>query len=407
MRILLIKTSSLGDVIHNLPVLSDLARAFPDAVVDWCVEEAFADIPRLHPALHRVVPVAIRRWRKGLTRGAVWREIGGFRQTLAAEDYDYVLDTQGLVKSALVAKAAPGVHLGYSAAAAREPLAARFYDQTFAIPRNLHAVTRNRWLAAAAFGLPADFVETTPLDYGIVPPPLELPWLGTAQGAVGAHATGGKLAVAEGDSAPVPPPDKMPRYAVLLSATSRDDKLWDEGHWIALGRALAERGITPVFPGGSAAERERAARLAAAIPGALAVPPLTLTDAAALLGHAALTVGVDTGLVHLSAALATPTLAIYTATDPALTGALAPAAHGFVRNLGGKGAPPTPEQVLAIAEMALSSGGPRAGKALGEKPCGTREGAAFTGEPPVAAAPPSTPSAGPAQLADADAVSRD
>ncbi|WP_153115868.1 lipopolysaccharide heptosyltransferase I [Rhodocyclus tenuis] len=329
MRILLIKTSSLGDVIHNLPVLSDLARAFPDAVIDWCVEEAFADIPRLHPALHRAIPVAVRRWRKGLTRGAVWREIGDFRQTLGAENYDFVLDTQGLVKSALIAKAAPGVRLGYNAGAAREPLAARFYDQTFAIPRNLHAVTRNRWLAAAAFGLPADFVETTPLDYGIVPPSLELPWLGAA-----------------------------PRHAVLLSATSRDDKLWDEANWVALGRTLAERGITPVFPGGSAPERERAARLAAAVPGALAAPPLTLTDAAALLGHAALSVGVDTGLVHLSAALGTPTLAVYTATDPALTGALAPAARGFVRNLGGKGAAPTAEQVLAIAEMALRSAAP-------------------------------------------------
>jgi len=403
MRILLIKTSSLGDVIHNLPVLSDLARAFPDAVIDWCVEEAFADIPRLHPALHRVIPVAIRRWRKGLTRGAVWREIADFRQTLAAEDYDYVLDTQGLAKSALVAKAAPGVHLGYSAAAAREPLAARFYDQTFAIPRNLHAVTRNRWLAAAAFGLPADFVETTPLDYGIVPPPLALPWLSKAQAPLGSQATVGNATAEDGNSTP----GKAPRYAVLLSATSRDDKLWDEAHWVALGSALVERGITPVFPGGSAPERERAARLAAAIPGALAAPPLTLTDAAALLGHAALTVGVDTGLVHLSAALATPTLAIYTATDPALTGALAPAAHGFVRNLGGKGAPPTPEQVLAFADMALRSGGPRTRKALGEKPCDARAVAAFTGEPPVLAPLPGTPSAAPAQLADADATGRD
>lgn len=403
MRILLIKTSSLGDVIHNLPVLSDLARAFPDAVIDWCVEEAFAEIPRLHPALHRAIPVAVRRWRKGLTRRTVWREIGDFRQTLAAEDYDFVLDTQGLVKSALVAKAAPGVHLGYSAAAAREPLAARFYDKTFAIPRNLHAVTRNRWLAAAAFGLPADFVETTPLDYGIVPP-LELPWLGVAQGDAGLRTAAGKTTTADGDSSALP--DTTPRYAVLLSATSRDDKLWDEAHWITLGHALGERGITTVLPGGSAPERERAARLAAAIPGALAAPPLTLTDAAALLGHAALTVGVDTGLVHLSAALGTPTLAIYTATDPALTGALAPAAHGFVRNLGGKGAPPTPEQVLAIAEMALRKGGQGAGKTPAEKPCGASDGAAFNEKLPVASPLPAPPPAGPAQLPDANAASR-
>lgn len=328
MRILLIKTSSLGDVIHNLPVLSDLASTFPDAIIDWCVEEAFADIVRLHPALHATIPVAIRRWRKGLTQGDVWREIGAFRERVGSEHYDFILDTQGLVKSALIAKAARGTRLGYSAAAAREPLAARFYDRTFTIPRNLHAVTRNRWLAAAAFGQSADFLETTPLDYGIVAPPLALPWLPAAERP----------------------------YAVLLSATSRDDKLWDEANWIALGRALISQGIAPVLPGGSAPERERAARLASAIAGAIAAPPLNLREAAALLGHARLTVGVDTGLVHLSAALATPTLAIYTATDPALTGALAPDARGFVRNLGGKGAPPTPEQVLAIAALALRSG---------------------------------------------------
>ncbi|MRD72285.1 lipopolysaccharide heptosyltransferase I [Rhodocyclus tenuis] len=357
MRILLIKTSSLGDVIHNLPVLSDLARAFPGAEIDWCVEEAFADIPRLHPALHAAIPVAVRRWRKGLLHAQTWREIASFRKRLAQTAYDFILDTQGLVKSALVAKAATGVRLGYSAAAAREPLAARFYERSFAIPRNAHAVMRNRWLAAAAFGLPADSVEATPLDYGIVTPPLALPWLTGVQ-----------------------------RYAVLLSATSRDDKLWEEASWIALGRALAERGIRAVLPGGNAHERERAARLAANIPGALAAPAMGLRDAASVLGHAALTVGVDTGLVHLSAALGTPTLAIYTATDPALTGALAGstgdisgntshcAAHTtsngvrigataapssprppttFVRNLGGKGAPPNVEQVLSIADMAL------------------------------------------------------
>jgi heptosyltransferase-1 len=263
-----------------------------------------------------------------LTQREVWREISDFRQRLGAQNYDFILDTQGLVKSALIAKGARGVRLGYSAAAAREPFAARFYDRTFAIPRKLHAVTRNRWLAAAAFDLPADFVETTPLDYGIVAPPLALPWLLQAGGP----------------------------YAVLLSATSRDDKLWDEANWIALGRALIAQGITPVLPGGSALERERAARLAGAISGALAAPPLSLFEAAALLGHAQLTVGVDTGLVHLAAALGTPTLAIYTATDPALTGALAADARGFVRNLGGMGAAPNTEQVLAIAAMALRSG---------------------------------------------------
>jgi lipopolysaccharide heptosyltransferase I len=134
MRILLVKTSSLGDVIHNLPVVSDLRHSFPDASIDWCVEEAFADIARLHPAVDEVIPVAIRRWRKNLARLATWRDVRAFRARIASRAYDAVLDTQGLLKSALIARQASGRHCGYAAESAREPLAARFYDETFVIP---------------------------------------------------------------------------------------------------------------------------------------------------------------------------------------------------------------------------------------------------------------------------------
>lgn len=316
MRILLVKTSSLGDVVHNLPVVSDLCRVFPEAHIDWCVEESFADIPRLHPQVASVIPVAIRRWRRQLTKGATWHEISQFRQHLRATPYDAILDTQGLVKSALIAWQARGEHLGYAREVAREPLSARFYDRHFVIPPNVHAVERNRWLAAAAF----DFQLGMPLSYGIEPPTLEIPWLSSKH------------------------------YAVMLTATSREDKLWDEAHWITIGKAFAERGLAAVFPSGNAIERERAARLATAIPGAIVAPSLSLRELAALLGNSRLTLGVDTGLVHLSAALGKPTIALYTATDPALTGAYGP---GFVRNLGGKNIAPTAHQVLAVAEQEL------------------------------------------------------
>ncbi|MBS1227037.1 MAG: lipopolysaccharide heptosyltransferase [Proteobacteria bacterium] len=316
MRILLVKTSSLGDVIHNLPVVSDLARAFPEATIDWCVEEAFCDIPRLHPAVGEIVPVAIRRWRKSLLQRATWREIGEFRRHLARTPYDAILDTQGLIKSALIARQARGPRLGYAAEAAREPLAARFYDKTFVIPPNAHAVERNRWLASAAFDSPLDL----PLDYGIKAPAVDLPWLTTR------------------------------RYAVLLTATSRDDKLWAEANWIALAQSLAERGLTPVFPSGSARERERAQRIAGAVPGAVVAPPLTLRELAGLLGGAALAIGVDTGLAHLATALRVPTIALFMASDPALTGVYG---SGFCRNLGARGRAPTVAEVLTAAEQEL------------------------------------------------------
>jgi len=168
MRILLVKTSSLGDVVHNLPVASDVRARFPEARIDWVVEEGFADIPRLHPAVGRVIPVAVRRWRRALFSADTWRELRAFRDSVRAERYDLVLDTQGLIKSALLARQAPGKLAGYAAEAAREPLAARFYDAAYVIPKNLHAVERNRWLAAAALG----YEPNLPLDYGIAAAPL-------------------------------------------------------------------------------------------------------------------------------------------------------------------------------------------------------------------------------------------
>lgn len=308
-RILLVKTSSLGDVIHNLPVVSDLAAQFPEAEIDWAVEETFAEIPRLHPRVRRVIPVAVRRWRKHLFARRTWREMAALRRQLAEAPYDAILDTQGLLKSALIARQAQGPHWGYRADAAREPLAARFYDATFSVPTTLHAVERNRRLAAAAFGydLPSQ------LDYGIA-------GARTAQGA----------------------------SAVLLTATSREDKLWPDAHWVDLGRALAERGLVPLLPGGSPLERRRARDLAARIPGAQAIPPMTLTALADLLRNARLVVGVDTGLTHLAAAVETPVLALYTATAPDLTGV---AGVGWHCNLGGRGDVPT----VAAALSALAS----------------------------------------------------
>jgi heptosyltransferase-1 len=309
MRFLLVKTSSLGDVIHNLPVVTDLRAHSPDAAIDWVVEEGFADIARLHPGVRRVIPVALRRWRKSLASPATWREMRALRATLQAENYDLVIDTQGLMKSALITRMARGRRCGYAASSAREPLAARFYDATFEVPGSLHAVERNRRLAALAAGYTA---SATP-DYGIAVPPA---------------------------------PTFASPNAVLLTATSRDDKLWPEDRWIAAGRALHQRGLSCLLPAGSATERERATRIAQAIPGAVALPPLSLPELAAQLADARIVIGVDTGLVHLAAALGRPTLALFCASDPALTGVVAstPAI-----NLGSRGRPPSVEHVLAAA----------------------------------------------------------
>ena len=203
MRVLLVKTSSLGDVIHNLPLVTDLRAHFPDAAIDWVVEEAFAEIVGLHPAIRRVIPVALRRWRRAPLAPATWREMGAFRALLRQDNYDLVIDTQGLLKSALITRLARGKRCGYSASAAREPLAAHFYDLRFDVPKDLHAVERNRRLGAQA----AAYSAESAADYGIA----------------------------------VPPPTTAVAQAMLLSGTSRDDKLWPQERWIALGQALHER----------------------------------------------------------------------------------------------------------------------------------------------------------------------
>ncbi|HQP68292.1 MAG TPA: lipopolysaccharide heptosyltransferase I, partial [Quisquiliibacterium sp.] len=127
MRLLIVKTSSMGDVIHALPVVTDLVRAVPQVRVDWVVEEGFADLPRLHAAVGEVIPVAVRRWRRTLLQARTWREIGAARARLRAARYDLVLDLQGLVKSAWVARWAGAPIAGFDRSCVREPLAAFAY----------------------------------------------------------------------------------------------------------------------------------------------------------------------------------------------------------------------------------------------------------------------------------------
>jgi heptosyltransferase-1 len=316
MRILLVKTSSLGDVVHNLPVVSDLARRFPDAAIDWVVEEGFVDIPRLHPAVGRVIPVATRRWRRQLLRPATWHQMAEFRKQLRLETYDLVLDTQGLLKSALIAGQATlapdGCRWGQDADSAREPLAARFYDKTVRVARDLHAVERNRRLAAAAL----DSAVEPRLDYGIAAAPLRATWL------------------PKGD------------YAVLLTATSRTDKEWPEPDWLALGSALIATGLRCVLPAGSALERQRASHLTSSLGRAVTAPAMSLAELAGLLSSAAIVVGVDTGLVHLAAALNRPTLALFCASDPELTGVCV---GERAINLGRRGTPPSAHDAVVVA----------------------------------------------------------
>ena len=288
-RVLLVKTSSLGDVIHNLPVVSDIHREFPGAKIDWLVEENYGFIPRMHPNVNDVIPVALRRWRKKLYAPKTWHELGALRKRLRSVTYDAVIDTQGLVKSALLTKWVNAPSYGQDRQSARESLAARFYSHVFSISRQLHAVERNRLLAALALKYP---VPTDANDYGI-------------------------------DLKNLPRLDFIPQgeYVYVLHGTARDSKRWPEANWRQFLARMAEHGLHVVVAWGSEYE-QRVSKSLADDSEAVVVPPsrLNVMESAQVIVHAKAVIGVDTGFSHLAAALGVPVIGIYTDTDPALSG---------------------------------------------------------------------------------------
>ncbi|WP_366515126.1 lipopolysaccharide heptosyltransferase I [Paludibacterium sp.] len=310
MKVLIVRTSSMGDLIHTWPAITELVKHYPNLNLSWLAEENFADIATLHPAVNTVIPLAWRRWRQHILSPGTWHEIRQMKQQLRAEHWDVVIDSQGLLKSAIPARMAGGPIAGFDWRSSREPLASLLYSKTYRVERRQSAVARNRQLFAQAFGYSVDGEA----KFGITP----------------------------GERADWLPADG---YVMLLHATSRASKEWPESHWIDLARRLyADHGLTAVFPWGNEKERQRAMRLAGALSHAMVAPRMTLIEAASALGHAKAVVGVDTGLSHLANALDVPQVAIYTDTDPQLTGVCE---TSCAVNIGGIGQMPSVDAVLA------------------------------------------------------------
>ena len=288
MRVLIVKTSSMGDVLHTLPALTDAQQAIPDIHFDWVVEEGFAQIPSWHSAVDRVIPVAIRRWRKAWFSASIKAERKAFRDAVRLQQYDAIIDAQGLVKSAaLVTRLAHGVKHGMDWSTAREPLASLFYNRKHHIARQQHAVERTRELFAKSLGY------TKPQSQGDY--------------AIAQHF----LTEVNADTA---------QYAVFLHATTRDDKHWPEADWRELIGLLNNAGIRIKLPWGAAHEEARARRLAEGFTYVDVLPRMSLEEVARVLAGAKFVVSVDTGLSHLTAALDRPNITLYGPTDPGLIG---------------------------------------------------------------------------------------
>ncbi len=309
--ILFIKTSSLGDVIHHMPALTEARRRLPAARFSWVVDEAFAPLVGLHPAVSEVIPVASRRWRGALLSPSTWREVAIFTRAIRSRRYDAIVDTQGLFfKSALIARIARGRRHGYDADSIRERAAASLYDVRHAVGRDLHAIARNRMLTALSLGYQPDGA----LDFGL---------------------ERSKLAGAA-----------TRPYGILLHATARPEKEWPQLNWVALGRALRNR-ATLLLPWGNEAEWARSTRIAAALDDTPVPERQPLDAMARLIAGASFVIGVDTGLLHLAAALGVPLVAIFVASEPGLTG---PMGRGPIVVLGGKGQVPSVEDVADALE---------------------------------------------------------
>lgn len=287
-RVLIVKTSSMGDVLHTLPALTDALQVYPDIRFDWAVEEGFAQIPSWHSAVDSVIPVAIRRWRKNWFSAPIRAERAQFRQAIQAHHYDTVIDAQGLLKSAfLVTRYAKGTKHGYSRQSAREPLASFFYDIRHDVSKKMHAVERIRQLFALSLNYP---LPQSHGDYGIASHFLSLPAF-----------------------------DEHP-YLVFLHATTRDEKHWPESHWRELIGLLADSGLRIKLPWGAEHEHQRAIRLAQGFDYVDVLPKMSLAQVAQVIAGAKSVVSVDTGLSHLTAALDKPNITLFGPTDPGLIG---------------------------------------------------------------------------------------
>src|SRR5690349_14286978 len=290
MRVLIVRLSSMGDVVHTLPALTDAARVFPAIQFDWAVDDAFADIPAWHTHVEKVFAIDLRRWRGGLSSARGRSEVKNSLRELRGQSYNAIVDLQGEFKSAFIARLAKGERYGYDGPSAREWGAHTVYRDKIHVPKGIHSMARMRKLLSQVLGYSYD--EST-VDYGIDP-----------------------------DCLPKSPLKIDRPYVVLIHSTSWASKNWPEAYWRELAASVTAAGYSVVTPWGSEDERERSIRITAEQADRVVLPRLSISEKASIISRASATVGLDTGLSHIAAALGIPSITLYGATDPNLCGAI-------------------------------------------------------------------------------------
>ncbi|MDX1351835.1 MAG: lipopolysaccharide heptosyltransferase I [Thiomicrorhabdus sp.] len=332
MRILLIKMSSMGDVFHTFPALSDAQHNLPGLVIDWVVEKSFAEIPKWHPVVDKVYPIELRKWRKTLLKKQTRQEIKAFFEEVNQTQYDLIIDAQGLLKSVWVARKIKAEIAGYDWQSAREPFATWFYQFKYSVAKEQHAILRLRQLVAQSLNYP--LAENAPIVYGLNTQAWSKPGLVTEQ---------------FGDN----------DYWVFLHGTTWETKYWPEDHWIELLQKANKLGKKVILPWGNQEEQQRALRIASTAETENVWVPsemLSLNDMAKTLKNAQAVVSVDTGLSHVAAALEVPMVVLYRVTDPKLVGAdgakvtrlESPCAPGYIKKFAGK-----EQELLSLQGLAV------------------------------------------------------
>jgi heptosyltransferase I len=344
---LLVKLSSLGDVLHNLPIVWDIRNRYQNATVDWVVEEAYVDLLKplqssnTFKGIDRVIPIGLRRWKKNILSLRHWQELKQFIHALQQDQYDVIIDSQGLMKSAVVAKLTHRTQAGKITGLANatefsgyEPLAGMFYSDSVTVPRKCHAVDRSRYLLSSA-------LDIAPITRSSIPKFYPESFV--------------KDLANQNLSPEIAKHLKTP-YVLCFHATARAAKQWDIQGWITVGKFLLERGLHPVFPWGSTHEKQISQQIIEGIGGGdfggVVPPPYSIKQYFEITSHARLTIGVDTGLTHLAAVLGHPTIEIYCDSPLWKT-------EGYwsnqVINLGDIGQPPSINTVLNGIEHLISS----------------------------------------------------
>ncbi len=310
-KLLIVKLSSLGDVVHAMPAVQDLRKALPHAQIDWVVESAFVPLVARCEGVNRVIACDLRRWRKVPLATQTRQQWRAFKTELQAERYDAVLDLQGLTKSALVSWLAHTAPKGRRFAMDNQTDGSSFEaptrwvaDVTIPLKPHVDAVTRARLVCASAMG----YSVTGPAHFGLVP---------AQQAATPAHASGQAGNAFAARKACV----------ALVHGTSRADKQWSMDAWVELGRRLNHSGFTVALAHGNAAEKATSEAIAAQLPDACVWPSMGLDALTDTMAHCAGVIGVDSGLSHIAVALGLPHVQIYNFDTAWRTGPPADAAH--------------------------------------------------------------------------------